>query len=149
MNVNQCPLLAVSRRRLTVNMQAGTFLGDVYPMRLVFVALLTLGILSLQACEQTVVENCCTIVSIDVYSADGTAVFFTASDSATGGTFSFLVKPALSGHLQPGMSFDILGSPGISTFSMINIQNVPPDWGENCCTLMGETIGGAELERRK
>ena len=118
-------------------------------MRLVFVALLTLGFLSLQACEQTVVENCCTIVSIDVFSADGTAVIFTASDSATGGTFSFLVRPALAGHLQPGMSFDTQGIPGTSTFSMINIQNVPPDWGENCCTLMGETTGGAELERRK
>ena len=74
----------------------------------------------------------------------------TASDSATGGTFSFMVRnAALAGHLQPAISFDTQGIPGSSTFSMTNIQDVPPDWAENCCTLVGEATGGVELERRK
>ena len=100
----------------------------------ILVVLLPLPFLSMQALAG---DNCCPIVSIDT--ARGVV---TATETATGRTFSFTVRnTALLDQLKPGMTFDTRGAPGGNTFSLMNMADVRPEWGEECCTLVGESVG--------
>jgi hypothetical protein len=109
-----------------------------------------LALLSLQACGQGVdlaqqanrIDDCCNIVSVD--SARG---IVEARETATGRTFSFSVtSQSLLGALRPGMAFDARSAPGATTFSLMNIANVRPDWFDDCCNLVGVATAAAETE---